>query len=74
MAQGDFTKEEGWETKAAVEDMFKAIPKTTRGNYIGHLNDILLFITAAIYAAPSEKESKTQEFINKEQNNDVLRD
>ncbi|NUQ33350.1 MAG: hypothetical protein HUU29_00220 [Planctomycetaceae bacterium] len=58
MAQGEFTKEEAQTTREAVEEMFDAIPKTKRINFIGHLNDILLFLTAAKNAAPSENERK----------------
>ncbi len=54
MAQGQFTKEEAAETVKAVEEMFEGLPKTRRGDYIGHLNDILLFIRAAEQAAPNE--------------------
>ena len=54
MAQGQFTKEEAEQTKKAVEEMFNAIPKSRRMEYIGHLNDIFLFIEAAQKAAPSE--------------------
>ncbi len=55
MAQGEFTKEEGVETKKAVEEMFEAIPKSKRMGYIGHLNDVLLFLKAAIKYASGEK-------------------
>jgi len=54
MAQGQFTKEEAEQTKKAVEEMFNAIPKSRRMEYIGHLNDIFLFIEAAQKVAPSE--------------------
>lgn len=54
MAQGQFTKEEAEQTKQTVEEMFKAIPKSRRMEYIGHLNDILLFIEAAHQVAPFE--------------------
>ncbi len=54
MAQGDFTKEEAQETKKAVEEMFEAIPKSKRLGFIGHLNDIFLFIEAAGRNAPSQ--------------------
>jgi hypothetical protein len=56
MAQGQFTKEEAEQTKKAVEEMFNAIPKSRRMGYIGHLNDIFLFIEAAQKSAPSESE------------------
>ena len=54
MAQGDFTKEEATATEEAVDEMFKALPKTKQMNLLGHLNDILLFLSAAKKAAPAE--------------------
>ena len=54
MAQGEFTKEEAKATKEAVEEMFKGLPKAKRMSYLGHLNDILLFLDAANEAAPAE--------------------
>jgi hypothetical protein len=35
--------------------MFDALPKSKRFDYIGHLNDIGLFIEAAKQAAPDEE-------------------
>jgi hypothetical protein len=58
MAQGEFTKEEAAATKRAVDDIFKAIPKTKQFSYLGHLNDIFLFLEAAGRAAPKEKKKK----------------
>lgn len=55
MAQGEFTKEEADSTKKAVEEMFKGLSKGKRGEFLGHLNDIFLFIEAAKRAAPAEK-------------------
>lgn len=55
MAQGEFTKQEAANTDEAVNEMFKAIPKSKQINYLGHLNDILLFLAAAKKAAPDEK-------------------
>jgi hypothetical protein len=52
MAQGEFTKAEADATKEAVDEMFNAIPKSKAMGYIGHLNDIFLFIEAAKRAAP----------------------
>lgn len=52
MAQGDFTKEEATEMLKAVEEVWKALPKSKQGQYFGHLNDISLFIEAAKRAAP----------------------
>jgi hypothetical protein len=55
MAQGEFTKEEADETKIAVEEMFNAIPKRKKLEYLGHFNDIMLFIDVARKNAPNEQ-------------------
>lgn len=55
MAQGEFTKEEADAMAEAVSEMFKALSKTKQREYIGHLNDIQLFIEAAKREAPNEK-------------------
>jgi hypothetical protein len=55
MAQGQFTKEEAQQTIETVDDMFKGLPKSKQANYLGHLNDIFLFLEAAKKAAPAEK-------------------
>lgn len=55
MAQGDFTKEEAAETCEAVNEMYAALSKAKQREYIGHLNDIFLFLEAAKRAAPSEQ-------------------
>lgn len=57
MAQGDFTKQEADRTREAVSEMFDAIPKRKRMEYLGHLNDICLFLTAAERAAPDAAET-----------------
>lgn len=54
MAQREFTVDEAKATKEAVEEMFKAIPKSKRMEYLGHLNDVLLFIEATILAIENE--------------------
>lgn len=54
MAQGEFTVEEAESTKEAIGEMFKAIPKSKRMDYLGHLNDVFLFIEAAILAIENE--------------------
>lgn len=54
MAQGQFTKQEAKDMKEAVSEMFKALPRTKQMDYLGHWNDILLFIDAAGRAAPDE--------------------
>lgn len=45
--QTDFTLERAKEVREILEDMYKGLPKSRKLNYIGHLNDILLFIGAA---------------------------
>jgi hypothetical protein len=55
MAQGEFTKEEAAETIKAVDELFKALPKSKQAEYFGHLNDISLFLEAAKRVAPAEK-------------------
>jgi len=54
MAQGQFTKEEARATRDAVTEIGKALPKGKRVDFLGHLNDILLFVGAAERAAPPE--------------------
>lgn len=56
MAQGQFTKEEAKETISAVEEMYNGLSQRNKGEYLGHLNDILLFIAAAEKVAPTEAE------------------
>ena len=54
MAQGEFTKQEAQATEEAVNEIFDALPKSKRLNFIGHLNDVLLFLAAAKEHAPEE--------------------
>ena len=56
MAQGEFTKEEAKATQEAVDELFEGLPKTRQARYIGHLNDISLFLEAAEREAPEELE------------------
>jgi hypothetical protein len=58
MAQGEATKEECRETQKAVSELFDALPKSKRGEYIGHLNDISLFLAAAEKVLPAAMEKK----------------
>jgi hypothetical protein len=55
MAQGEFTKEEATATIEAVDELFKALPKRKAVEFIGHLNDIMLFLEVAKRGAPAEK-------------------
>jgi len=54
MAQGEFTKEEADQTVIALKELFEAIPKSKILDFIGHINDVYLFIDAAKRNAPSE--------------------
>jgi hypothetical protein len=58
MAQGEFTKQECDETMQSVDEMFRAIPRSKQMQYLGHLNDVLLFLGAARAVAPDEPELK----------------
>ncbi len=53
--QGQFTKEEATQTIKAVDEIFKALSKSKQGEYLGHLNDICLFLQAAEKEAPAEQ-------------------
>lgn len=54
MAQGEFTKVEATEIEKAVDEMFKALSKSKQAEFLGHLNDIFLFLAAAKKAAPEK--------------------
>lgn len=58
MAQGEFTKEEAKQTTESFTEVFKALPKSKQGNFLGHANDIYLFLEAAGKVAPSESDKK----------------
>lgn len=54
MVQGQFTKEEATATIEAVNEVMKAFPKSKVGEFIGHFNDILLYLEASKRNAPEE--------------------
>lgn len=54
MAQGDFTKEEADATVVAFKEVFEALPKTKQISFIGHANDIYIFLARAKANAPDE--------------------
>ena len=54
MAQGEFTKEEATETEVAFKEVFMALSKPRQREFLGHANDIYLFLAAAKKAAPKE--------------------
>ncbi len=47
MAQGDLTKENAATCLEAVNEMFEAISKSKRIEYLGHLNEVCLFLERA---------------------------
>jgi len=55
MAQGEFTKEEAQATIVAFEEVFKALSKRNQAEFLGHANDIFLFLEACKRECPSEK-------------------
>ena len=54
MAQGEFTKEEAVLVIESVDEVMKALPKAKLLKFLGHFNDIFLFLEAAKEAAPEE--------------------
>lgn len=56
MAQGQFTKEEAAAVDEAFAEVMKAFPKKKLAEFIGHFNDIALFLAAAKNAALTEEE------------------
>lgn len=54
MAQGEFTKEEADAIVEAVEEMFEGLTRLKQQDFVGHLNDIMLFLGAARRNAPEE--------------------
>jgi hypothetical protein len=52
--QGELSKENAATCKEAVDEMFKALPKTKQMNFIGHLNDVFLFLETGIRELPSK--------------------
>ena len=54
MAQGEFTKEEVTETAEAFMEVFGALSKKKQKEFLGHANDICLFLDAAKKWAPLE--------------------
>lgn len=54
MAQGEFTKEEIVEVRKSFDEILEALPKSKLAKYLGHANDIYLFLSAAEKVAPKE--------------------
>lgn len=59
--QGELTLEEAKNVRAALDEMFDAIPKSKRLQYLGCLNDVLLFVSAIeVQISSSEVEIEVQ--------------
>jgi hypothetical protein len=56
MAQGQFTKEEATETITSFDEIFGSMSRKKKMEFIGHANDIFLFLEAAKRAAPAESD------------------
>lgn len=52
--QGQFSKEEADETLKSMKEVMDAFPKKRTMEFIGHFNDIFLFLEAAKRSAPAE--------------------
>ena len=52
-----FNKEDAALMREILNEMFEAIPKSKRMNYLGHPNDALLFVSDAERAATRERRS-----------------
>ena len=63
MAQGQFTKEEAQQTIEAVDEVMKSMTKPKLREYIGHFNDIFLFLEAAKRIAPNEAPKPSKESV-----------
>ena len=62
MTQGKFSKEEADSCKEALDEIMKSMSRNKCGEFIGHFNDIFLFLSAAKVAAPNEeKESENND-------------
>jgi hypothetical protein len=58
MAVGDFTKQEADVVHECVNDMFNALTKKRQMEFLGELNEILCFVTAAKREAPDTSIAK----------------
>lgn len=54
MAQGDFTREEAKATEEAFTEVFKALSKPKQREFLGHANDIYLFLAACQRECPDK--------------------
>lgn len=54
MAQGDFTKQEAESCEEAVSEIMNAMPKRKVAEYLGHFNDVFLFLATCKRECPDE--------------------
>jgi hypothetical protein len=54
MAQGEWTREEARATEEAFKEVFDALPKKKQIEFLGHANDIYLFLAACQKHCPSQ--------------------
>lgn len=57
MAQGEFTKQEAQETIDSVKEILETLSRRKQAEFLGHFNDIFLFLEAAKKNAPDENEA-----------------
>jgi len=55
MTQGKFSKEEATSCEEALTEIMKSMSKSKAMDFIGHFNDLFLFLSACKKEAPSEK-------------------
>jgi len=55
MTQGKLSKEEAENCYEALDEIMKAFQKNKVSEFIGHFNDVLLFLSTAKKELPSEK-------------------
>jgi len=54
MVQGEFTKAEATATEEDFKEIFDALSRAKQLDFLGHANDIYLFLAAAKNAAPEK--------------------
>ena len=56
MTQGKASKEEAIASKEALNEIMKAMPKNKAVEFIGHFNDLFLFLDAVEKVLPGEND------------------
>ena len=55
---GQFTKEEAQEAILTLDEIFNALSRPKQREFLGHLNQVCLFLEAAKREAPTEMEAE----------------